>query len=94
MSTPQDDYGARHLVGLPGCLFVVGTVLPTLWAMWVVLRIGLANSPLWGLQTTNETYPHEMPELWATAGILTLTAIALVVMLLRYPTARRATTRP
>jgi hypothetical protein len=93
MSTPRDDYGARHIVGAPGCLFVLGAVLPSLWAIWVVVRIGVANSSLWGQQTTDPTYPRGTPELWTTAGILTLTAIALLGMLLRYPTARRRTTR-
>lgn len=93
MSTPRDDYGDRHIVGAPSCLFVVGAVLPSLWAIWVLVRVGFANSSLWGRQTTDPTYPRDTPELWTTAGILTLTAIALHGMLLRYPTARRRTTR-
>ena len=93
MSTPKDDYRDRHIVGTPGCLFVIGAVLPSLWAIWVLVRIGVANSSLWAQQTTDPTYPRDTPELWVTAGILTLTAIALTGMLLRYPTARQTTTR-
>lgn len=93
MSTPQEDYGDRHIVGGPGCIFVLGAVLPSLWAIWVLVRVGLANSPLWGQQTADPTYPRDMPELWTTAAILTLTAIALMGMLLRYRTARQASTR-
>lgn len=54
MSTPRDDYHDRHIVGAPGCQFVVGAVLPSLWAVWVLVRIGFANSSLWGQQTIAE----------------------------------------
>lgn len=89
MSAPKDGYGNRHVVGTPGCLFAFGAVLPTLWAIWVIIRIGVANSTLWGLQTENPTHPRDMAELWVTAAILTLAAIMFIGMALRYPTMRR-----
>ncbi|MDF0514499.1 hypothetical protein PX701_12780 [Agromyces sp. H3Y2-19a] len=92
MSTPKDDYGDRHVVGAPGCLFIFGAALPTLWAIWVIIRIGVANSTFWGQRTENPTYPRDMTELWVTAAILTLTAITFIGMELRYSTARRAGT--
>lgn len=92
MSTPKDDYGDRHVVGSRGCVFIFGAVLPTLWAIWVVIRIGLGNSTFWGQQTENPTYPRDVAELWATAAILTLAAITFIGMVLRYSTARRTGT--
>jgi hypothetical protein len=76
-------HGDRHIVGAPGCLLIFGAVLPTLWAMWQVFTIALGNSALYGTHPTDHTYFQEVPELWATAVILTLTAIGLTWMLVR-----------
>lgn len=89
--TPQHDYGDRHIVGAPGCLFIFGAVLPTLWAIWRVFTVAIGNSALYGAESTDHTYFLEVPELWATAAILTLTAIGLTWMVVRYTTARRPT---
>ena len=53
--TPRDDYGDRHIVGAPGCLFTFGAVLPTLWAMWRVFTIAISNSALYG-QSSDHTF--------------------------------------
>lgn len=89
--TPRDDYGDRHIVGAPGCLFMFGAVLPTLWAIWRVFTIAIGNSALFGTTSTDHTYFREVPELWATAAILTLATIGLTRMVVRYTTARRPT---
>jgi hypothetical protein len=89
--TAGDGRGLESYQGATGCLFVIGAVLPTLWAIWVVLRIGIANSPLWGQQSADSTYPRDMTELWVTAVILTLTAVAFIVVAVRSPARRRST---
>lgn len=84
-----DPKGSR--TGAAGVLFFFGIVLPVLWALWVIARIGIANAPHWGRQTQNPTYPRDMGELWATAIILTLTALVFIIMITR-PTGRRVRT--
>jgi hypothetical protein len=92
MARPScDENDARSTLGAPGWVFVLGTVLPSLWAFWVLLRLGVANSSLWGQQTNNSTYPRDMAELWATAVLLTLTTLALLVMFVRSTERRRST---
>ena len=93
MSTPKDDYGDRHIVGAPGCLFITGAVLPALWAIWTLFTVALSNSALWGSEVLDHTYPREVPGLWVTAALLTITAVALMWILRRYKTARRPATR-
>lgn len=88
MSTPKDDYGRRHIIGTPGCLFVLGSVLPSLLGIWLIWTNALRNAPFYGQQTTNPTYPRDVAELWITAVILTLTTLALTAMALRYFTTR------
>lgn len=89
--TPRDDYGDRHIVGAPGCLFIFGAVIPTLWAIWRVFTIAISNSAFYGTQPSDHTYFREVPELWATAVVLTLTTIGLTWMLVRYTTVRPRT---
>ena len=74
-----------------GGLFLFGTVLPILWALWVIVRIGVANSPLFGSQTEDPTYPRDMAELWATAVILTVSGAAFLAVIMR-STHRRVST--
>lgn len=78
--------------GAWGLLFALGTILPSLWAMWVVLRIGVANSPLFGSQTDDPTYPRNVPELWATAMILTIATAAYLTIVVRSTTRHTSTT--
>ena len=89
--TTGGDRGIESYQGATGCLFVIGAVLPMLWAAWVVVRIGVANSPLWGQQAVESTYPRDMTELWVTAVILTLTALVFVVVAVRSAGRRRST---
>lgn len=79
---------ARPVVGAPGCLFLIGTVLPSVWAIWVVARVAIGNSAFWGQPPVHRTYFREMPELWVTAGALTLTALVFIGMLARSNTHR------
>lgn len=88
--TPRDTYGERHIVGSPGCLFIFGAVLPTLWAIWRVFTIAVGNSALYG-QSSDRTYFREFPELWATVVVLTLTTFGLTWLVVRYTTVRRPT---
>jgi hypothetical protein len=73
----------RKALGAHGPVFLFGVALPTLWALWAILRIGVANSPLWGQQTDAPTYPRDMDELWGTAIILTVAAAIHVLLLIR-----------
>ncbi|MDR6907784.1 hypothetical protein J2X63_003492 [Agromyces sp. 3263] len=87
---PSDDYRARHVIGAPGCLFIFGAVIPLFWAVGQVFTTAIGNSATfrsWD-PTADRTPYAEVPGLWATAGMLTLTALALAWMIYRYTTAR------
>lgn len=92
--TPSDDYRDGHIIGAPGCLFVFGGVLPLLWAVGQVLTTALGNSATF--RPSNSPASHtpfsQVPGLWATAGMLTLTALMLAWIIVRYTTARTAPT--
>ena len=92
--TPSDDYRDRHIIGAPGCLFIFGGVLPLLWAVGQVFTTALGNSATFRpANSPAESIPFsQVPGLWATAGVLTLTALALAWMIVRYTTARTAPT--
>lgn len=87
---PSDDYRDRHIIGAPGCLFILGAVLPFFWAVGQVFTTALGNSATfrsWN-STADDTPYAKVPGLWVTAGMLTLTALALAWMINRYTTAR------
>lgn len=65
-----------------------GALVPTLWAIYRVFTVAVGNSALGG-QAPERTHFREVPELWTTAAVLTLTAVALTWMIVRYSTARR-----
>lgn len=69
--------GNRPRDRAPQLLFLLGGVLPSLWGMWVVFVVGIGNSPILGAQP-DYRYPREVPELWVTAAILTITGVALI----------------
>lgn len=92
--TPSDDYRDRHIIGAPGCLFFFGGVLPLLWAVGQVFTTALGNSAAFGSSNSPAVYTpfSQVPGLWASAGMLTLTALTLAWMIARYTTARTAPT--
>lgn len=73
----------RRRLGLHGPVFLFGVALPVLWALWVIVRIGVSNSMVWDQPTQTRTYPRDMSELWVTAIIVTSAAAAHVLLLTR-----------
>ncbi len=92
--TSSDDYRDRHIIGAPGCLFIFGGVLPLLWAVGQVFTTALGNSATFRPSNSPAVYTpfSQVPGLWETAGVLTLTALALAWMIIRHTTARPAPT--
>jgi hypothetical protein len=39
---PSDDYRDRHIIGAPGCLFILGAVLPFFYRAAAVLNAIIA----------------------------------------------------
>lgn len=72
----------------PRLLFLLGTVLPAVWALWVIWTVALGNSSSLGARADHR-YFREVPEHWISASLLTLTGVALIWMAAR---SRRATT--
>jgi len=58
--------------------------MPSLWAIWVLWVVSLRNSSIHEAQADHR-YPREVPELWISATVLTLTAVALTWVASRRP---------
>ena len=65
LSTPKDDYGRRHIIGAPGCPFVLGSVLPILWAIWFVWTNALRTRPSGG----GKPSIRPIPATWRSSGL-------------------------
>lgn len=83
MRSPEKQ-GDRPNGRSQGFLFLLGAVAPSLWAIWVLFVVGISNSPIYGAEPQHR-YPRDVPELWVSATILTLTAIALTWIAIRRP---------